>query len=260
MMNMPLSRVALAVSMIAIGIVSIIYGNESAVWILIPDMPGSATLVYLCGLVALASGVGLLTQRWLLEACRVLVVFLLLWLVILKVTWLLYSPFTAVRWEALGETAAILAGALCLLATHAGEWEKQRVRFIVGDKGIRVARYLLIVALVTFGIAHFAYLDMTVSLVPGWLPFPKAIAVLTGLANIAAAAGMLFGVYPRMAATLEAVMLWSFTLLVWIPRLMSNPKFQENWTEWFLSAAIAAGAWIVAETYRNDPWKARRAF
>jgi len=258
-MNIPSSRISLAVSMIALGIVSIIYGNDSAVWILIPDMVGSATLVYLCGLVALASGIGLLTERWLLVACRVLVIFLLLWLVILKVTWLLFSPSSMNRWESFGETSAILAGALCLLANHAGDWEKKHVGFVVGEKGIRMARYLLIVALVTFGLAHFAFLDMTASLVPGWLPFHLAIAVLTGVANIAAAAGMLFGFYPRMAATLEAVMLWSFTLLVWIPRLLSNPKFQENWTEWFLSAAIAAGAWIVAETYRNEPWKARRA-
>ena len=87
-----------------------------------------------------------------------------------------------------------------------------------------------------------------------------AIAGLTGVASLAAAAGMLFGFYPRMAAALEALMLWSFTLLVWIPRVVSNPRFQENWTEWFLSAAIAASAWIVAETYRNEPWKARRTF
>jgi uncharacterized membrane protein len=244
--------------MIAIGIVSIIYGNESAVWILIPDMPGSATLVYLCGLVALASGVGLLADRWLLRACRVLVVFLLLWLVVLKATWLLFSPSAMNRWESFGETAAILAGALCLLASHAGDWEKTHASFAVGERGIRIARYLLIAALVTFGLAHFAYLDMTASLVPGWLPFPKAIAALTGAASIAAAAGMLFGFYARMAATLEAVMLWSFTLLVWIPRVTSNPKFQDYWTEWFLSAAIAAGAWIVAETYRAEPWRSRR--
>src|SRR5690348_774902 len=131
-MSIPASRVSLAVSMIAIGLASIVYGNDSFIWVVIPDMPGSATLVYLCGLVALASGIGLLTERWLLTACRVLVAFLLLWLVVLKVTWLLFSPFTMLRWESLGETLAILSGALCLLATHAGDWEKQRVGFIVG--------------------------------------------------------------------------------------------------------------------------------
>ena len=254
------SRAAFAISMIALGLVSLAYGNDSFVWVAIPDMPGSATLVYLCGLVLLASGVGLLWSPYLVLACRVLTIFLLLWLVVLKLPTLLASPLQVVRWESFGETLAILAGALCVLATHAGDWEKQRIRFATGESGIRIARYLLIVALVTFGLAHFAYADMTASLVPKWLPFPYFFAYLTGVANIAAAAGMLFGVYPRLAANLEALMLWLFTLLVWIPRVTSTPSDQGNWTEWFLSAAIAAGAWLVAETYRYEPWKARRTF
>ena len=259
-MSIQPSRISLAVSMIAIGIVSIVYGNDSFIWVLIPDMPGSATLVYLCGLTALASGIGLLLPRYLLLACRVLVAFLLLWLVVLKLTSLLASPGQLVRWESCGETLAILAGALCLLAKNAGEWEKQRVGFAVGENGIRLARYLLIAAVLTFGLAHFAYADMTASLVPRWLPFPHFWAYLTGAASIAAAAGMLLGLYPRLAAVLEAAMLWAFTLLVWIPRVTSTPSDQGNWTEWILSAAIAAGAWLVAETYRGEPWKARRTF
>jgi uncharacterized membrane protein len=257
-MSIPASRVSLAVAMIAIGAVSMVYGNDSFIWVLIPDMPGSATLVYLCGIVALASGAGLLWEPYLLPACRTLVIFLLLWLVVLKVPYLLGSPFEVVRWESLGETLAILAGALCILATHAGDWEKRRVGFVVGERGIRVARYLLVVALVTFGLAHFAYANMTASLVPRWLPFPHFIAYLTGAASIAAAAGMLFGSYARLATNLEALMLWLFTLLVWIPRVTNAPSDQGNWTEWFLSAAIAAGAWVVADTYRAEPWKAAR--
>jgi uncharacterized membrane protein len=257
-MSLTPSRIALAVAIIAIGLVSLVYGNDSFVWVAIPDMPGSATLVYLCGLVLVASGIGLLWSPYLVLACRVLIIFLLAWLVVLKLPTLLASPLEVVRWESCGETLAILAGALCLLATHAGDWEKQRVRFVVGENGIRIARYLLIAALVTFGLAHFAYAGMTASLVPKWLPFPYFWVYLTGAANIAAAAGMLFGFYPRLAANLEALMLWLFTLLVWIPRVTSTPSDQGNWTEWFLSAAIAAGAWLVAETYQGEAWKARR--
>lgn len=254
------SRAALAIAMIAIGLASIIYGNDSFLWYTIPDMPGSATLVYLCGLVALASGIGLFLPDYLLRACRTLVVYLGLWLVVLKVTTLLGSPGEMMRWESCGETMAMLAGALCLLAIHAGEWEKQRVPFLVGDRGIRVARYLLMAALVTFGLAHFAYADRTASLVPRWLPFPLFWVYFTGIANIAAAAGMLLGFYPRLAATLAAAMLWAFTLLVWIPRVMAAPSDQGNWTEWILSAAIASGAWLVAETWRGEPWKSRRSY
>ena len=139
-MTTPPRRAALAIAMIGIGIASLVYGNDSFLWYTIPDMPGSALLVYLCGLVALASGVGLFLPNYLLRACRALVVYLGLWLVVLKLTTLLGSPGEMMRWESCGETMAMLAGAMCLLAVHAGEWEKQRMPILVGARGIRVAR------------------------------------------------------------------------------------------------------------------------
>src|SRR4051812_41398269 len=126
-MAQSMSRASMAIAMIAIGLVSLIYGNDSYVWILIPDMPGSATLVYLCGLVAIASGIGLLWRPYLVLACRALTIFLLLWLVVLKLPWLLASPLQVVRWESFGETLAILAGALSLLANHPGDWVKRHL-------------------------------------------------------------------------------------------------------------------------------------
>jgi hypothetical protein len=51
-------------------------------------------------------------------------------------------------------------------------------------------------------------------------------------------------------------MLWAFTLLVWVPRVARSPHDQGNWSELLISAAIAGGAWLVAETYRGVPWRA----
>jgi hypothetical protein len=108
-----------------------------------------------------------------------------------------------------------------------------------------------------FGIAHFAYPDLTASLVPAWIGFPLGWAYVTGAASLAAAAGMLFGIYPRLAANLEAAMLWAFTILVWVPRLVSASGDEGTWTEFLISAAIAASASLVAGTYRHVPWLAR---
>jgi hypothetical protein len=51
-------------------------------------------------------------------------------------------------------------------------------------------------------------------------------------------------------------MLWIITLLVWVPRVVSMPANQENWAELVISCAIAAGAWLVADTYRGVRWLA----
>ena len=58
--------------------------------------------------------------------------------------------------------------------------------------------------------------------------------------------GVLFSIYPRLAATLEAGMLGVFTLLVWGPAILAAPTTRLPWTAFFISWAIAAAAWVVA--------------
>lgn len=251
------SRAAFAAALLGLGILGLIYGNSSEIWEPIPkSLPGRALVIYLCSLVALATGLGLLLRSLATLACRVLLPFLLLWLVLLKLPALLSAPQVMVGWESFAETAALSAGGWCLFAARAGAWEQRHLRFAVGESGIRAARLLLIVALPMIGLSHFVYHDLTASLVPIWLGFPLGWTYLSGAGSLAAAAGMLFAIVPRLAVSLEAAMLWIFTLLVWVPRVASGPHDQGNWSELLISAAIASGAWLVADSYRGVPWLA----
>jgi uncharacterized membrane protein len=251
------SGAAFAAALIGIGILGLIYGNACEIWESIPrSLPGRPLLTWLCSLVALAGGVGLLLRPAVVASCRVLLALMLLWLVLLKLPPLLRAPQVMVGWESFAETATLSAGAWCLFAARAGGWERRHLGFAVGESGIRVARLLLIAALPMIGLSHFVYHDLTASLVPGWLGFALGWTYLTGAASIAAAAGMLFAIVPRLAASLEAAMLWIFTLLVWVPRVAAHPHVQGNWSEILISAAIASGAWLVADSYRRAGWLA----
>jgi hypothetical protein len=77
-------------------------------------------------------------------------------------------------------------------------------------------------------------------LVPAWLSFRVGWAYLTGI-------GVLFPIHPRVAAAAEAGMLSLFTLLVWSPAIPDAPKTRLPWTAFFISWAITAGAWVVAD-------------
>jgi uncharacterized membrane protein len=258
-MGMPVqpSRTVFAAAMIGLGIIGLIYGNSAELWEPIPKtLPGRPAMIYLCAILQLATCIGLLMRSSLMLACRVLLPFLLLWMALLKLPAIILGPQVEVNWEPFGEMAAISAGGWCLFAAYAGTWEQRNLKFAVGESGIRAARLLLIAALPMIGLSHFVYHDFTASFVPKWLPFPLGWTYLTGTASLAAAAGMLFGVYPRLATNLEAAMLWIITLLVWVPRVASMPRVQGNWTEFFISCAIAAGTWLVADTYRSVPWLA----
>ena len=246
-----------AAAMIILGLIGLIRGDFGPIWDSVPKAwPARAALAYLCDFVCLVCGIGLFLQRAATIAARSLLLYLLLWLVLIKGRYIVRAPLVEGPYQSAGETAVFVAAAWVLYAWFAGEWDKQHAAFAVGDKGLRIARVIYGLALVAFGLSHYAYLELAAPLVPNWLPAHVFWAYFTGATYLAAGVAMIIGVFARLAAVLSAWQIGLMTVLVWVPILAAGHVSEQHWIETVVSCALTAGAWILAESYRGTPWLA----
>jgi uncharacterized membrane protein len=229
------TRVAFGASLVVLGAHALVTQAIVGVWGPVPRfVPAQSALPWLIGLIVVACGLGLVWRRTAPVAARVLLGWLLLWLLFARLVDALTAPAVEGYWSGCGETLVPAAAAWLLIARD-------------GERGRVVARVLYGLALVPFGIAHFVYLKETASLVPAWLPAPNVWALATGGAYIAAASAMLTGVRARLAAVLSAVQIGAFTLLVWLPVLASGHADASSWSESVISLMLTAAACVIAQ-------------
>lgn len=243
------ARIIFAVGLIAMGVLGLAYGEFAMQWQPVPTgVPWRDGLAYLCAAIELILGLALLFEGTVRIASRVAAAYVALWWVLLKIPGVVQAPRVEASWLGLGEIAVILAGAWTLFLLYGST-----VRDAVS---LRLPAILFGLALIPIGLSHIVYPTQTASLVPAWLPFPRGWAYFTGAAQVAAGLGVLFSVLPALAATLEAIALTVFTLLVWLPGLLRPQAGRLQWTALIMSTMITAGAWAAAAGVRvrhGDP-------
>ena len=252
-----LGHAVFAATMIALGILGLIKGDFTPIWSRVPKgVPAREVLAYLCAFISLASGIGLLWQRTAAVAARVLLAYLLLWLLLFRVPDIFLAPTATVTWRACGETAVMVAAAWVLYAWFATDWDREHLGFATGDNGLRIARVLLRPGLDPLRRSPF-HLCQRDRRGGAWLAaMARGLGVFHRLYLHRGGRGgahrcRMHGWQPRSRRCRSGL----FTLLVWVPSWRQAPSaFQ--WSEFVDSWALTAGAWVVADSYCGMPWLA----
>jgi uncharacterized membrane protein len=244
---------------------SLVYGNFAPLLEPFPALlPRPEIWAYGSAATLLAASAGLFFARTALAAAVVIGGFESVWAVT-RMRALVLKPLDVGSWYGVCEALGPLLGAWILYAMLRRQYGPAGVTAMTGDRALRVARILFGAACVVYGAAHFAYATYTAAMVPAWLPGRTGIAYLTGVCHAAAGLGLLIGVVPCLAATLESIMMCLFGILVWLPSFFAHPRpewaspTEVQWSETFLTFLMAASAWIVAASLREtQPAEASR--
>ena len=249
------SHLVFAVTMVAIGIMGLANGGFGEIWGGVPKtLPDRQFLAYGCTFISLACGAGLLADRTAAPAAFVLSAFLIVWTILFKVPFIIKNPLAEVAYQSCGENLVLIAGAWILFFSLANEKKNAGLAKLAGPTGRRIAYLIYGLALIAFGLSHFAYLSLTVPLVPGWLPQPLFWAYFTGSVYIATGFLIVTGLAVRLGAVISAVQIALITLLVWGPVMLKGSLSFESLDEPVVSWALTAAAFVVAESLPGQPW------
>jgi uncharacterized membrane protein YphA (DoxX/SURF4 family) len=234
-------------------------GFRLATGYIIPWLPGNSFFAYVLGVMLLAAGLSIATNKmarvWaFLLGFGFLVCVLLIWLPEVVA----HPASGTIRTRAFetlsfGASALILAGLSPADERFLGRWEG------VVNGLITSGPYLFAVSSVVFGVDHFLFPTVIASLVPAWIPGPGLFwAYLTGTAFIAAGISIATGWIARWAAILLGIMYLLWFLVLHSPRSISaslthNPNAPNEWSSAFVALGMCGGAWIFARSSAEAP-------
>jgi uncharacterized membrane protein len=228
---------------IALGLVGLVWGDFASVWQPVPaGLPYRASLAYITAALLIVTGMAMLWQRTAQGGAMVLAAIYFL-AALCWVPRIVGFPRIFGTWTGFAEEFALVAAGLAAYEMLAsGESAK-------GTKWARISRLVFGVCVLAFGCAHFFALAETARMVPHWMPLgQKFWAVATGIFHLLAGAAILSGIQDVLASRLLTVMLILFGILVWAPRLLSDPHDHMSWSGNAINLALSGAAWVIADS------------
>jgi len=243
-------RLLFALSLGAMAVQQLIHGDFLTV-ILPPSYPAwrqeQVIWIWIFSLIILVCCLGIIFEFKARPASAVLGCLLLSFVLCFHIPFHLSGVAASLGvWTDTLKALALSGGALMVAASLPGNeinsaWQKTQQRLLP------LGKYFLAMLMIGFGIDHFVYTDFVSSFIPKWIPGHLIWTYFTGTCLIASGTAIMMNLYRRMATTLLGIMLFSWLILLHLPRAIAEPHSGggNEWTGVFEIIAFGASAFLV---------------
>ncbi len=209
------------------------------------SVPGHTIWAYIVGAVLILAGILIALSKARTIAIGLGIFFLLLFFVFHVYYQVFLNPygFQLGLWTNPLKELAFSGGAFIVAASYPEE------KFLVNNKLLfTLGRIFFAIMLITFGIAHFVYIDFVKVLVPGWIPEPVFWTYLAAVALIGTGVCFLLNIKLRLVGMLAGIMLLLWVILLHIPRAITYPDMQKGneITSVFQALAFSGISFLIA--------------
>ncbi len=184
----------------------------------------STILMYPWAIVFIIAGIAILINK------KVYEVALISGSVFLALSIMVYAPYiifvskkgsVLLEWAPVVQELGFAGSSLAVAATFP---EKIHTSKLIGllEKLTPFAGILFSCPMIVFGVAHFVYAKLVSDMVPTWIPFSLFWTYFTGIALISAGLSISLNLRIKLAASLLALMIFTWLLMLHIPRSFSN--------------------------------------
>jgi uncharacterized membrane protein YphA (DoxX/SURF4 family) len=242
-----LGRVFFGMAAAASGALQLVTGEMVRLFPTTADQSDSSAWPYVVGVILIAAGCAIAAGRRVRAGAAVVAGLIVGSLIVESIPRLLGNPWVGYMWTNPLKSVALAAGAGLLIARPA----------LIGFASSRPApvERLAVATLAVFlfvcGVQHFVYADFVTALVPSWIPAQRFWTYLTGVALMAGGAGLLVPRTSWLAASLSALMVFLWVLVLHIPRAATGPEHAHETAGAFEALAVSGIALMLAGLRSN---------
>ncbi len=249
-------RIFYGIAMAVIGFLAIYYGDFP--YMLIPPkhswIPSLATVARISGAMLILAGVCIIFEK------KGRTVSLLLGTVLLLIFCFFFIPYQFVvsanymhfgDWENAAKELALSGGAFVIAGYFSEEKETAFIRFLA--KLIPLGAILFSITIISFGVDHFLFAKEAADYVPSWIPYHLFWMYLTGTALISSGLAIILKIKPRLFATLLGIMIFTWFIILHIPRVIASPStyMGNEVTSAFIAFAYCGIAFVISGTSKR---------